>query len=749
MKRARAFLLALLPLPALLPLLRGGFFASDDGLFHVYRAAALADAWRQGVLHPRLFPDFGFGYGQAVLDFYAPLAYWPPALLSLLGVSPSVAVEAAFALGFVLAALAAYGFARSLWGPWGGLLAAVAYTYFPYHLADVYVRGALPEHLAFIWPPLLLWGVTDIFRDERPLPPLLWAALAWAGLVYTHNLTALLMLPVAVLYAALLAAWTRRPRRLLHAAAALALGLGLSAPLWLPYFAESRYVGLALGPSDGYRAHLAPLGQLVQAALFYRYRERSPAGAADALRADHPLSWAVLALVLLALGLWLRRGRGQPGRPVVGFGLLLVFAAALMTSAASLPVWAPLTPVLGSLQYPWRFMLLVAVGLIPPAAALPGLLAGGRAGAYAKAQSQHSFAFFAPLREFSVWPLVLLALILLIQPLPHLSLEPLPFAAADAATPDRMWQEDAAAGQVGATWTGEFLPLTVTEQRWALGRPRADATDTAAPVPRPTVTVERAGYDSLTLAIAAEQPTTLRLHQFHLPMWRAWLDGRETPTYPTGELGLVSADVPAGSQRATFRFGPSRFWTIGDVFAMLSAMAWAALAWPRPAPPRRRRAAAVLLLAALALALNGAGVGRRSWTPQPAQTAVGDVALLVGYDAAPARGALDVTLYWYALREVAADYKVFAHVLAADGSPDAGAVIGQHDGDPVGGFTPTTRWRAGEIIVDRHRVPLPPALSGEVGLRAGMYRPEPLQNLPLDPPTADGRIDLGTVRVQQ
>ncbi|RLT39823.1 MAG: hypothetical protein DWI57_09535, partial [Chloroflexi bacterium] len=107
--------LALL-LPVLTPLLRPGFFVSDDGRFHVYRIAALADAWRDGVLHPRLFPDFGFGYGQAVLNFYSPLSYWPGAALALLGMSPAVALQWTVALGFVLAALAAYGYVRSLWG---------------------------------------------------------------------------------------------------------------------------------------------------------------------------------------------------------------------------------------------------------------------------------------------------------------------------------------------------------------------------------------------------------------------------------------------------------------------------------------------------------------------------------------------------------------------------------------------------------------------------------------------------------
>ena len=138
-------------------------------------------------------------------------------------------------------------------------------------------------------------------------------------------------------------------------------------------------------------------------------------------------------------------------------------------------------------------------------------------------------------------------------------------------------------------------------------------------------------------------------------------------------------------------------------------------------------------------------MGQRTWTPRPAGAALGDVALLLGSDATPARGAnaLDVTLYWFALRDIGANAKAFVHLLGPDG-----AVIAQHDGDPVGGYTPTSRWRAGELIADRHRIPLPGGLSsGEYGLKAGMYQPEPPRNLPVDPPTPDGRVDLGTVRL--
>jgi len=103
----------------------------------------------------------------------------------------------------------------------------------------------------------------------------------------------------------------------------------------------------------------------------------------------------------------------------------------------------------------------------------------------------------------------------------------------------------------------------------------------------------------------------------------------------------------------------------------------------------------------------------------------------------------EVTLYWLALRESGQDYKAFVHLLGPDGS-----VIAQHDGDPGGGYTPTTRWRPGEIIADRHVLSLPEGLpAGEYGLRAGLYQVEPLRNLTVDPPAADNRVDIGKIEV--
>jgi hypothetical protein len=740
----------LLTLPALAPLLRPGFYVSDDGLFHVYRIAALADAWQDGVLYPRLFSHFGFGYGQAVFNYYAPLSYVPGALLSALGVSPEVSAEWTVALGFVLAALAAYGMGKYVWGRGGGIVAAIVYTYFPYRLADAYLRGAIPEHMAFVFLPLIIWRTVAAFREPNPVPSYLWCALAWAGLAYTHNLTLLLMAPVWLLFALLLAIRSDKLNRFWGTAGAVVLGAGLSAALWLPFLAESKLVGIGLGVSDGYRNHLAPLRELIQLRPVYHYRASHGVGVAE-----HPLGWpAVLFAALSAAWLIaapLRRKR-IPDAGVAWFGLGLFAVTSLLTTAPALPVWRLAQPVIAQLQYPWRFMTLAALGLSLAAGVLAvSATQDGRPTTPADTQA-------GPGRFAYIWGGVVLALsiVYIAYGLARVPIAPLSLAPAEAWSTARMWADDAAAGQVGATWTGEFLPQTVREQRWALGRPLEGARDGQPLKPPPFVRLASTGYDRLTLAFDANPPPQVRLHQFHLPAWWAYLDGERVATYPSGEMGLVTVDVPAGTRQVAFRFGPSRAAVASAVVVVVAALAWALLAWSHRWNARRRDqialtlAAPVLLILVAALILNAWGVGKAQRTPEAVGSEVGDVAQLLAYDTQRARGehALDVTLYWFALRETAQNHKVFVHLLAPDGR-----VLAQSDADPVGGFTPTTRWKQAELIPDTHRLRLPAGIQpGEYELRAGMYEVRPnetpaFRNLTVTPGTEDNRIRLGSVTV--
>ena len=80
---------------------------------------------------------------------------------------------------------------------------------------------------------------------------------------------------------------------------------------------------------------------------------------------------------------------------------------------------------------------------------------------------------------------------------------------------------------------------------------------------------------------------------------------------------------------------------------------------------------------------------------------------------------LNVWLQWEVTAPPGTDYKVFIHLLDANG-----IIAAQHDGIPVSSYAPTRIWTAGAVIDDRYSIALPPSLSvGEYRLSVGLYDP--------------------------
>jgi hypothetical protein len=91
-------------------------------------------------------------------------------------------------------------------------------------------------------------------------------------------------------------------------------------------------------------------------------------------------------------------------------------------------------------------------------------------------------------------------------------------------------------------------------------------------------------------------------------------------------------------------------------------------------------------------------------------------------------------------------YKLFAHLLAADGS-----LVAQYDGEPVGGLRPTDSWLAGEEIEERCGVWLPQDLpAGAYTLAIGWYPAAGGERLPVtgaDGESLGDQLVLGTLEV--
>ncbi|MHB0874827.1 MAG: hypothetical protein ACYC5O_02160 [Anaerolineae bacterium] len=94
------------------------------------------------------------------------------------------------------------------------------------------------------------------------------------------------------------------------------------------------------------------------------------------------------------------------------------------------------------------------------------------------------------------------------------------------------------------------------------------------------------------------------------------------------------------------------------------------------------------------------------------------VALEPGGSAADAASLL-IELDWSAAETLARRYTVFLQLLGPDGLP-----VAQVDREPLGGLSPTPGWLAGQSIADRYAIEVPPGVSGEYTLIAGMYDSE-------------------------
>jgi hypothetical protein len=111
---------------------------------------------------------------------------------------------------------------------------------------------------------------------------------------------------------------------------------------------------------------------------------------------------------------------------------------------------------------------------------------------------------------------------------------------------------------------------------------------------------------------------------------------------------------------------------------------------------------------------------------------LGTAIRLSGYDLAPSRAGLSVTLHWQAEDTPSENLTAFVHLL-----DPAGNLVAQDDRRPRQGEYPTWAWQAGDRVPDVHPLGLPAGIApGRYRLVAGLYHSQDGTRLPVW--TADG-----------
>lgn len=258
----------------------------------------------------------------------------------------------------------------------------------------------------------------------------------------------------------------------------------------------------------------------------------------------------------------------------------------------------------------------------------------------------------------------------------------------------------------------------------------ADCVPTNAAVPRHY----RYG-DQLELIASQVKPSTTQSDHFELTLlWRSLDDLNHDYTIATQLLTAGLKGWEKLAEQNSYPGGglnPTRGWQAGDVYRdSLTLVA----AQPLNGPTHASLAVWVLGNGeTMSVSVAGRVVDDPPFVghvvlrpPSPISPTSGRLASPVRFDllgklvaaeVSREEDQMNVTLWWKAERETPIDYTVLVHVLDENGQ-----LIAQQDAPPNSNLSPTSLWQSGDVIRDRHSIPLPAeAGSAELRLLVGLY----------------------------
>jgi hypothetical protein len=333
-----------------------GNASGHDIAFHASSWLDVAGQWKEGILFPRWCEWANNGFGEPRFIFYPPLSWMLGAALGL--VVPWNAVPGTFiVLAQMLAGFSMFALARRFFTLRAALFAAASYAANPYALLVVYMRSDFAEQLAWVFFPLLLLAalqlcgaVENCWRSAQRATAIfalmfagMWLSNAPAGVLASYAMT-------------LLFTWAALARKsfapLWQGAAGLVLGFGLAGFYLLPAAYEQRWVNIGQALASG----------LQPAENFLYTKIADPEHNLFNSIASH-IAVLLMAMVGAAAIVAHRNaskeefaGEKRPWQAM----LLLSATAVLLMLHSSLILWEHL-PKLQFVQFPWRWMGMLAV----------------------------------------------------------------------------------------------------------------------------------------------------------------------------------------------------------------------------------------------------------------------------------------------------------------------------------------------------------------------------------------------------
>ena len=340
--------ISLLPLTGLLP---DGLPVTHDGPDHVARIASFFASFSEGNIVPRWASNLNWGYGHPILMFLYPMSSYVGSFFHWVGLGYVDATKMVFAVAFTASILTMYLWVKTAFGKRAGVIAAILYGFASYRFVDLYVRGAIGEHMAFVFPPLIcyflfLLSKTADYSKNRQFVHGIGLTVSVGALILSHNAIAIMFLPIIGLYWIYLF-FTQSKKSLrfvLPSVYFLLLGFGIAAFFWVPAFFEGKYTLRDIVTSNEYGSRFVPPAWFVYSAWNYGQGNEITKSVGIA-------QWiGVLASLMVV---WKMKEKSL--RVFIISAVMLFFGSLFIMTSASGVIWQNIS-LLQKFQFPWRFL---------------------------------------------------------------------------------------------------------------------------------------------------------------------------------------------------------------------------------------------------------------------------------------------------------------------------------------------------------------------------------------------------------
>lgn len=518
------FIVSLIPL---INLLNPGLPITHDGQDHVARIANFHKNLEEGNMIPRWAANLNWGYGHPVMMFLYPLPSYIASLFHYIGFSLVDSFKLTLASAYVLSGLAFYLWAKTFLPKYAAFFGAALYVIAPYRFVDLYVRGAIGEHTAFLFIPLVLYFMKAI-SEKISIWHIVGGAFSLAGLILSHNAISLMFLPIFFFYFLYLFRANNKIKYLTHLGLVFVLGLGLSSFFWLPAFIEGKYTLRDIVTAKEYASRFVPFKDFI-------YGSWSYGGTVELTKQLGILHWVVVLGSLVTVAILQK----TKYKVLVAGSAILLFLTLFLMNSGSLFLWDNFS-VLQKFQFPWRF-LSVTVFL---SAVLGGI-------------------FLSNLKKYTTQLTILAIIVLLILNKDF-------WKAQDYRVYD---EESFKTVYKGTTDTGESSPIWSVRFMEKSPEAHLEFISGRGEIKEVKRTSAYHEYD-----IDITEESRLRENTLYFPGWRVLLDGEELPVefQDPKNRGLITFNVGKGRYKLVVKFENTKlrqfaeYLSLGSLIFMLS-----------------------------------------------------------------------------------------------------------------------------------------------------------------------------------